>query len=33
MFVWSENGANKKKAFVKGHSWHQNEDYVGGVTR
>ena len=30
--VWSRNGANKTKAFVKGHSWRQNEDYVGGAT-
>ena len=32
MFIWSENGANQTEAFVKGHSWRQNEDYVGGAT-
>ena len=32
MFFWSENGANKTKAFVVGNSWCQNDDYVGGVT-
>ena len=25
MLVWSRNGANKTKAFVKGHSWHQKK--------
>ena len=29
---WKMGGANKTKAFVKGHSWRQNEDYVGGAT-
>ena len=32
VFVWSRNGANKTKAFAKGHSWRQNEDYVGRAT-
>ena len=30
VLVWSRNGANK--VFVKGHSWCQNEDFVGGAT-
>ena len=29
VIVWSRNGANKTKAFVKGQSLHQNDDYVG----
>ena len=32
VFVWSRNGASRTKAFVKGHSWHQNDDFVGGAT-
>ena len=31
VLVWSRNGANRTKAFVNGHSWHQNDDYVGLV--
>ena len=32
LFVWSRNGANKTNPFVKGYSWPQNEDYMGGAT-
>ena len=32
VFVWSRNGASRTKAFVKEHSWHQNDDYGGGAT-
>ena len=32
IIVWLENDANETKAFVKEHSWCQNEDYVGGAT-
>ena len=32
VFVWSRNGANRTKAFVKGKSWHQIDDFVGGTT-
>ena len=32
VFDWLRNGANGTEAFVKGHFWCQNDDYVGGAT-